>query len=333
MNLQRFGRGCLLVAAGTWLAGAMVGCESENAPAAKGDRPIVVCTTTMISDLARQIGGDRVQVIALMPSGVNPHTYESRPDDAIHMRKADLVLYNGLHLEGKMVHMFETAGTKAVALAEDERIEKRASTEYEGAPDPHCWWDVKNFIVYAERARDALISVDPDGRSGYKQRAAAYIDELRRLDAAIRAAVERIPAGRRYLITSHDAFYYYGAAYGLTVDAVLGISTDANVRPLRVQELVRLVVDNEVPAIFHETAVSASLNEMVNKVMQECRKKGHEVNIPDAPLYSDSLDEPGTPGDTYIGALTHNTRVIVNALAGEDVSDLLDLKASDDDEG
>lgn len=301
---------------------AVGGCERPPAAPAD-DRPLVVTTTTMITDLARQLAGDRVRVVGVIPPGLNPHTFEPTPDTSVLFRKARLVLYNGLHLEGKLVHMFEGLGPRAVALAEDPRIVVRASEGPQGAPDPHVWWNARYFMVFTEKARDALIALDPDGTDTYRRNAARYLVELEALDGRIRQAVERIPPERRYLITSHDAFYYYGAAYGLTVDAVLGTSTDASPLPLRVQELARLVVQHRIPAIFHETAVSASLNEMVNRVMAQAAKDGQPVVIPPEPLYSDSLDVPGRPADTYLGALRENTRIIVSALAGEDVGPLL----------
>ena len=305
--------------------GLPLGCEKQSGSekATGTPRPLVLCTTTMIADLASEIGGDRVRVIGIMPPGADPHIYEPRPDDSLLMEKATLILYNGLHLEGKMVAMFERAGARAVALAEDPRIKTRGSETNQGAPDPHCWWNPRYFRVYTERARDALITIDPSGASEYRERAAHYLAALDKLDGQIRAAIERIPPDRRYLITSHDAFYYYGAAYGLTVDAVLGISTDAAVRALRIDELSRLVVEKRIPAVFHETSVSASLNEIVTRVRELAERQGHKVVIPDRPLYSDSLDKLGLPAGTYLGALRENTRIIVGALSGEDVTELL----------
>lgn len=301
-------------------AGLLLGCDRAPAtaePATQPDRPIVVCTTTMIADLARQIGGERIRVVGLMPPGTDPHIYEPLPSDSVVFGKAALVMYNGLHLEGKLLQIIENAGARAVALAEDDRIRVRESASARGAPDPHCWWNPRYFMIYAERARDALIRVDPAGEEEYRENTIAYLRALEAADQEVRRAIEKIPVQQRYLITSHDAFYYFGEAYGLKVDAVLGISTDASVRALRPEELARIVVNHKIPAIFHETSVSKQLNDFVDRVVEIARKSGHAVRVPDEPLYSDSLGLPGEPAATYIGALRENARIIASALAGD----------------
>lgn len=298
---------------------AMTGCDRSPAATPPPDaRPLVVCTTTMIADLAQRVGGERVRVVGIMPPATDPHIYEPTPDDGVLFGKAAVVLYNGLHLEGKMLHTIENAGARAVALAEDARIKTRASASADGATDPHCWWDARLFAVYAERARDALIQADAGGEPGFRDRCAAYVAELLAVDAEIRRDVERIPPESRYLITSHDAFYYFGAAYGLEVDAVLGISTDASVRALRAEELARTVIARKIPAIFHETSVSASLNRMIDKVVELCESRGYRVRVAPEPLYSDSLGPTGTPAATYVGALRENARIILTALVPTD---------------
>jgi ABC-type Zn uptake system ZnuABC Zn-binding protein ZnuA len=321
MNVRSFMATVLILLPGALLVS---GCKSRDATAPKtGEKPVVTCTTTMIADLARNVGGGRIQVYCIMPPATDPHIYEPKPDDVMLFRKSDLILYNGLHLEGKMVQMIENAGAKAVALAEDSRIKPRESIGAAGAPDPHCWWDARHFIVYAERARDALIRIDPNGAADYRARTDAYVKALADVDSEVRAQIERIPPARRFLVTSHDAFFYYGAAYGLKVDAVLGISTDASVRALRPDELARLVVQNRVPAIFHETSVSDSLNRMVDRVVELAAREGHQVRIPRAALYSDSLGVPGSAAESYIGALRENTRIIVEALRSTDADSQL----------
>jgi ABC-type Zn uptake system ZnuABC Zn-binding protein ZnuA len=304
-------------------AAMLAGPESIRAVEDPGRKPLVVCTTTMIADLAAQIGGDRIDVVGIMKPKTDPHIYEPTPDDAMLLRRADLILYNGLHLEGKMVQMIENAGSKAVALANDPRIKPRGKAGGGDAPDPHCWWSARYFMIYTEGARDALYNLDRGNAEFYVERATAYIQKLRQAEKRVREAVQRIPEAQRVLVTSHDAFYYYGEAYGLEVNAVLGISTDAEVRALRVNELAKLVTERKVPAIFHETSVSAALNQMIDRVVEVAARDGHTVRVPAEPLYSDSLDAPGTPAGTYIGALLENTRIIVGALSGQDASDIV----------
>lgn len=302
--------GVLLLGLALPLAG---GCERRAEDAGK---PLVVATTTMIGDIVRELAGDRVDLHTLMKPGVDPHVYEPRPDDGILIKRARLVLYNGHHLEGRMIELFHDAGDRAVALAEDERIATRKGGGSDIA-DPHCWWNAQYFAVYVERAAAALARCDPPGAAQYAERAAAYRARLLDLDGRVRAAIARIPEQHRYLITSHDAFFYYGQTYGLTVDSVLGTSTDAQARALRINELADIVMAHGVPTIFHETSVSAALNDMIDRVVAVCAQRGHKVQVSSTPLYSDSLDRPETDAGTYVGALLANTRSIVAGLAGD----------------
>ena len=220
--------------------------------------------------------------------------------------------------------MIESSGSRAVALADDPRIKLRGKAGQSDAPDPHCWWNVKYFMIYVERACEALISMDAAGAEAYGKQASDYLAELDSADEKVREAIRQIPDAQRVLVTSHDAFYYYGEAYGLTVDAVLGISTDAEVRALRAAELARLVIERKVPAVFHETSVSAALNQMIDRVVEIASREGHSLNVAPEPLYSDSLGAPGTPSGTYLGALMENTRVIVEALSGRRLSETIE---------
>lgn len=308
-------RRSIFVLAATAVGIGLSGCDRGKASGGSSGRKLIVTTTTMIADLARQIGGDHIEVVGIMKTGVDPHIYDPTPDDSIWFRKADLVLVNGLHLEGKMIDMIEGVGTKALELGEDPRIKLRRSAAA-SAPDPHVWWNVRNFIVFAEQVSDAFKKLDPAHAEEYDQKATAYVAELKKLDVAVTESIHSIPSAGRYMITSHDAFYYYGEAYGIEVDAVLGISTDAQAKADEPARLARITSDRKIPAIFHETSVSAAQNELVDAIRRLAKEKyGHDLRIA-GPLYSDSTGHPGTGADTYIGAVRANTRMIVEALGG-----------------
>ena len=299
---------------GALLAFAAVGCGGEE-PGASGAQQAgkirVVCTTTMIADLARNIAGDDAQVIGIMKTGEDPHVYDVRPRDAQMIADADVVLMNGLHLESTLLHIIDHNATGAVVsrLAEDERIKTLGSQDAEGAPDPHCWFDVNYFKVYAQRACDALVQADPTHAQGYKARAAAYIDELDKLDEYVVQQLGTIPQDKRVILTSHDAFNYYGHRYGVKVLAVIGISTDQQPKPQDIAALEAQVTGQGVRALFIETSVSRTLNDIVKKI---AANSGASIG---GSLYSDSMGDPGTPAGTYIGMVRHNTDLIVKALS------------------
>ncbi len=293
------------------------GCKDE----APGEAPVVdsrrlvVCTTTMIADLAREIAGDRVRVVGIMGPGQDPHVYDPTPEDSILFRKADLVLVNGLHLEGRMMDMIGAAGNRAIELAHHREIRVRGKNVV--APDPHVWWNVRHFMRFAEKVRDALKVIDPANGAFYDGQATAYLARLESLDDWVQRSVATIPESARYMITTHDAFYYYGEAYGLEVDAVLGISTDAEANAGEQSRLAKIAAERSVPAVFHETSVSAAQNRLVDGIRRLAQEKhGVELRIA-GPLYSDSLGEPGGEAGSYIDAVRAKTRMIVGALGGK----------------
>ncbi len=295
----------------TLLAGAvaLAGCKTEPEPS--GGKLRVVCTTTMIADLAREIAGDRAEIIGIMKPGEDPHIYDQRPRDAQHIASADVVLYNGLHLEATLadtIHNNHRGDAVVAALAEHSAISPLESETYQGAPDPHCWMNVAYFVRYAEGARDAQTTADPDNAEHYRANAAAYIEKLQALDTWVREQIATIPRARRVMVTSHDAFQYYSRAYYIDVLAVIGISTDQQASPQDIERLKRQVREHNVRAVFIETSVSQTLNRMVEKVADET---GVRVG---GTLFSDSLGEPGTPGGSYIGMIRHNTTTVVEAL-------------------
>ena len=315
-NERAWGRRVFLLLAVS-VSSAVAGLLGCNSGATQEDgRPTVVATTTMIADAARIIGGDEVRVISIMRETEDPHTYKVKPRDATRIAEADLVLMNGLHLEATLAHIVdEQAQGAAVRLAEHDNIDllRPVGSGAAAAPDPHCWMNVQYFTRYAEGIRDALIELDPEHANGYRERAAAYIAQLEKLDAWVREQIESIPEQQRVLISSHDAFGYYGRAYGIEVHGVGGISTDQQVQARHIGELEGLVRERGITTVFDETSVKDSLNNQIKQIATHT-----DAVVSDSPLFSDSLDAPDQPAGNYIGMIRHNTTTIVEALRGDE---------------
>jgi manganese/zinc/iron transport system substrate-binding protein len=274
-----------------------------------GSKLRVVCTTTMITDVAQVIAGDAAEVRGIMRAGEDPHVYDVRPRDVQLIAEGQLILMNGLHLEATLAHVIEhNSKGKVVRVAETPQIVPLESEQTRGAPDPHCWFNVQYFRVYAERARDALIEADPKNADGYRQRAEAYLKELDSLHEWVRQQIGSIPRERRAMVTSHDAFQYFGRTYFIDVFAVIGISTEQQPKPQDVARLESLVRERGVKALFVETSVSQTLNDIVKKVAEA---SGAKIG---GTLYSDSLGSPGTPTGTYLGMVRHNVTTVVDSL-------------------
>ncbi|MFN3166256.1 MAG: metal ABC transporter substrate-binding protein [Phycisphaeraceae bacterium] len=298
---------CLLLASGPFFAGC--GSEPDSGMFEDDGRVKVLATTTMIADAARVIAGDDAQVVGVMREGEDPHTFKVAPKHGSAVLEADLVLANGLHLESTFDKILKDKGEgKTVYLAEQASIKPISDAGAEGAPDPHCWMDVVLFKRYAEGIRDALIEADPGNEAGYRERAEAYLKELDELDAWVRSQFERVPAERRVIITSHDAFNYFGRAYGIEVHGVVGISTEQQATSRDVQRLEQLIRDRGIRAVFYETSVTNNLNKLIEQIAEET---GVAVG---GELFSDSLGKRGEPGGTYIGMIRHNTTTMVEAL-------------------
>jgi len=297
-----------LVLGGMFVATAVTLVNSSRSEPA-GSKLRVVCTTTMITDVAQVIAGDAAEVRGIMRAGEDPHVYDVRPRDVQLIAEGELILMNGLHLEATLAHVIEhnSKGT-VVRLAETPQIVPLESEQTRGAPDPHCWFNVQYFRVYAERARDALIEADPKNADGYRQRAEAYLKELDSLHEWVKQQIESIPRERRAMVTSHDAFQYFGRTYFIDVFAVIGISTEQQPKPQDVARLESLVRERGVKALFVETSVSQTLNDIVKKVAEA---SGAKIG---GTLYSDSLGVPGTPTGSYLGMVRHNVTTVVDSL-------------------
>jgi manganese/zinc/iron transport system substrate-binding protein len=275
----------------------------------------VVATTNIVGDLVRSVAGDAAQVESLMGPGVDPHLYQASQGDVRTLGEADLIVYSGLDLEGRMEEVFEQMnrlGRPTVAVSEglpgDSLI---PSANYAGQADPHVWTSVPLWKHAAERAADALIEHDPDNAETYRANLAAYLAELDALDAEVRAALAPIPPAQRVLVTAHDAFTYFGQTYDFQVEGLQGISTATEAGTADVQRLAGFIAERRIPAIFVESSVP---RRSIEAVQEAVRARGHDVQI-GASLFSDALGGTDTPEGTYAGMMRHNARAIASALA------------------
>lgn len=274
----------------------------------------VTCTIGMISDVARSIGGAHVNVTGLMGPGVDPHLYKATHGDLEKLSGADLILYNGLHLEGKMADVLVKMARDVATVQVTETIPEdllRDPPEFQGHHDPHVWFDVSLWKYSAERIRDALIEADPAHKADYEQNAVKYLESLSELDTYVRERVATIPAEQRVLVTAHDAFGYFGAAYGVEVMGLQGISTAAEYGAQDLSRLVDLIVERKIKAVFVESSISPK---SIEALVRGVEGKGGTVKI-GGELFSDALGADGTPEGTYVGMVRHNTGTIVKALS------------------
>ncbi len=277
----------------------------------------VVATTTIVADLLTQIGGDDIEVVALMGAGVDPHLYKPSAGDVGRLSTAKAVFYSGLHLEGKMSEVLEEIGTRGVTtIAVGECVPSDQLIETAGfstVHDPHVWFDVKLWMHAADCVGKALADLDPANAASYQQRAAAYHEELVVLDAWIHQRVEALTEAQRVLITAHDAFAYFGRAYDFEVRGLLGVSTASEAGAADVRNLADFISERQIPAIFVETSVSPRF---LQALQEAVNGRGLEVKI-GGTLYSDALGDPGSAAATYIGTVRANIDTIVGALETE----------------
>ncbi len=276
----------------------------------------ILATTGMIADAARAIGGEYVHVDCLMGPGVDPHKYVPNPNDLNRIASADLVLYNGLHLEGKMSDVFEAraATNWTVGVAEELPDLRQAEEGFEGTHDPHVWFDVTLWMKAVEKVRDTLIEIDAAHEPQYRANATLYLSQLADLDKEVRSKLATIPKPKRVLITAHDAFGYFGRAYDIEVHGLQGISTAGDTSSRDVQALAELIGTRRIKAVFAETSVPSKGMEAVMQAVRS-KFKGFEVKLAEDELYSDALGPVGSTGETYIGMVRHNVDAIVRALS------------------
>jgi zinc/manganese transport system substrate-binding protein len=288
---------------------AVVGCGEDDGGAAAGS-VTVVATTTQAADLARNVGGENVEVVGLLAPNSDPHEYEVRPRDLEVLARADLVVRSGGDLDEWLGEAIEGAGGEAPVLTLSDHV--RASED-----DPHWWQDPRNAMRAVTAIERSLSDLDPGRADAYAAAAGRYTARLQRLDRAVAACVAKVPAAQRKLVTTHDALGYYARRYGIEViGAVIpSLSTSGQPSAGETAELVRTIRDEGVKAIFAESSVDAKVEQAI------ARETGATVG---RPLWADTLGPPGSDGATYAGSIAANTRALVEGFSGGEVACRID---------
>ena len=271
---------------------------------------VVVSSASIFNDMAKNIGGDLIEAVSIVPIGGDPHIYEATPDDAKLVARADVVLVNGLTFEGWINEIIDNSGTKATTILITKGVKPIASTEHANATDPHAWMDAENGLIYIKNIKDALVSADPVNAQIYEKNYVIYSKKIADLHNYIKAKIALIPAEKRILITSHDAFSYFGNKYGMQIIAMMGVSTEADAQTSDMKRVVEAIQKNKVPAIFVESTINPKLLQQVSK--------DQKVKIGGS-LYADSIGEEGTEGNSYYGMLKHNADIISSGLIDDSV--------------
>lgn len=289
----------------------LVGCKENNQDSGKLN---VVTTTTMITDLVKNIGGDAIRLNGLMGSGIDPHLYKASQGDFRKLNDADVIFYNGLHLEGKLVDVFEkmnSQGTTTIPISDgiDENT-LLGSAYFASNYDPHIWFDIAYWKTITSFVTDKLSELDPANATIFKANKDKYLQQLDALQTELTLKVKELPIEKRILVTAHDAFNYYGRTFDFKVVGLQGLSTATEAGVKDVQRITQFIIENDIKAIFIESSVPRRTVEALKAAVNA---QGHEVKI-GGELYSDALGSDGTVEGTYIGMYKHNVQTIINAL-------------------
>jgi manganese/zinc/iron transport system substrate-binding protein len=306
----------LLAAAAALLALGAAGCASTSDEVARGDvseRKLRVTTTVnFLTDTVERIGGDRVEVTGLLGPGVDPHLYKASAGDVERLREADVVFYGGLELEGKVGDVLAELGEDKPVVAVSEAIPRDRLLRKPGRDvvDPHVWFDPELWLMAARRVAEELTRLDPAQEAAYRQRLELFTRSVEHVAEEAEIAIAQIPERRRVLVTSHDAFGYFGRAFGLRVEPIQGISTAAEATTADIKRVAGVIAERDVPAVFVESSVP---RQTVEAVVAAARRRGQPVRI-GGELFGDAAGERGTPEGSYAGMLQHNVREITEAL-------------------
>ena len=269
-------------------------------------KPLVVATASIFADMAKQLGDTLIDVETIVPVGGDPHSYDPVPSDLTLINQAQVVLKNGLTFEKWMDKLIDNSGSSAEVVLITKGITPITSQTYSGSPDPHAWMDAENGLIYAENIYQTLLKLLPEHEQELTDRFQAYQQRINDTHQTILSLIQEIPDSQRILITSHDAFQYFGQKYGLRLESVLGTSTDAEAQTRDVEALVQVLRANPVPAVFVESTVNP-------KMLQQIAAD-NQVIIGGS-LYSDSIGDEDSEAPTYLDMLLHNSRTISNALS------------------
>lgn len=300
------------------LAISLTGCHNKTSETQGGDNAgentptlQVVATSTMLRDLAEQIGKEKATVTGIMAPGVDPHLYKPTAGDIEKIEGAQMVVYNGLHFEGQMVDVLEGLNGKVVVNA-SAGLPKEDVLPFADDPigDPHIWNSSKNWESAAEQVAKGYIDLDPENKEFYEQNLEAYKKELAELKTYIDERVAEIPEESRVLVTAHDAFSYFARDYGFEVKGIQGISTESEASTKDISDLAEFIVSRHIKAIFSESSVP---QKNIDALKEAVEAKGQSIVI-GGQLFSDSLGDEGTPEGTYIGMMKYNIDTVVNAL-------------------
>ncbi|MDY3052442.1 MAG: zinc ABC transporter substrate-binding protein [Ndongobacter sp.] len=316
-SLRRLLRRLGLIIATLLLLAVLHGCAPDISPAGSKDavpaKKQVTVTTSFLADMVRVLAGDFVDIQLLIPAGEDPHQYVAKPQDFQKIESADLVLYHGLHFEGKMIEILEKLGKSVSAHFPADRI-GTMDEEGEGIIDPHFWFDIFLYKAAVTEAAEQLSLLLPEHADAIRTRRDQYLTELTDLDAEIREKISSIPLEQRFLVTPHDAFNYFSRAYNIAVVAPQGVSTDSETSNADIDRTVAFIVQHKIKAVFSESTTNP---ERMQKLKEICLAKGWPIDVVEGEgreLFSDSLAPQGHDGDTYLSMYRHNVDLIVTYL-------------------
>ena len=287
----------------------LAGCGASD----QSDKKLVVCTTGIVADLVRNVVSGNMEVVALMGPGVDPHLYKVTEGDIRRLSEADIIFYNGLHLESKMTEILEKLDKRksvykvTAAIPKDQLI---YDDTYESFPDPHVWFDVQLWMNAAQYVSAIMASVDAEHKTVYKKSGVRYIRELQALEREVTGKLAMVPKDQRVLVTAHDAFGYFAKAYGFQVRALQGVSTESEAGVKDIRELSQFIASRKIPAVFIESSVP---KRYMQALIEATEAKQWDIAM-GGELFSDALGTNGTLEGTYIGMVRHNVDTIVNAL-------------------